>query len=137
MVYNGVITSAAMLFLAIWRGSKARVNKVTAQIQNYLWMSENHSYHSWIAWPTCCLKKRDGGLGMVDPAEAVISLMCKWIITAIELGSSNFKRLLRYRLSMFQPYASGNWSPNLLWFIFPHHPARMDSKIWERTVRSR
>jgi hypothetical protein len=73
---------------------------------------------------------------MVDPTEEVTSLMCKWIITTMEPQSSNFKRLLRYRLSMFQPYAGGNWSPNLLWVTFPHHAAKMGSKIWERTVQS-
>jgi hypothetical protein len=56
---------------------KERIKKVTTKIRNYLWVRENHPCRSKIAWPTCCLKKSDGGLGLMDPIEAGTTLMCK------------------------------------------------------------
>ena len=41
-----------------------------------------------------------GGLGIIDPNDAVIALMGKWFIIACESGNSNFKNMLRFGLSL-------------------------------------
>jgi hypothetical protein len=43
----------------------------------------------------------------------MITIMEKWIISALELGNSNFKCLLSTHLASYQPYTSGNCTPFL------------------------
>ena len=121
VICNGILVSSLMFFLAIWSGSKAGVIKVISKIQNYLWTGTQHNSRARIAWDSCCRKKKERGLGLVNPEEAVVAMMCKWIVLACESGLSNFKRVLRHRLSHYRPYARGNWPPSLLWFTLSDH----------------
>jgi hypothetical protein len=63
-------------------------------VRNFLWTGTNKPGRARVAWATCCLKKKDGGLGMVDLAEANAALMCKWFLVACEPGMSNFNATL-------------------------------------------
>lgn len=47
------------------------------------------------------MKKKDDRFGLVDPEAAKTSLMCKWIVRAMELRESNLQLMLRYRLVRF------------------------------------
>lgn len=49
------------------------------------------------------MKKKNGGLGLVDPEVAKTSLLCKWIVKAMEPRESNLQFMLRYRLARFKP----------------------------------
>lgn len=49
------------------------------------------------------MKKKYGGLGLVDPEIAKTILLCKWIVKAIEHGKSNLQLMLRYMLARFNP----------------------------------
>lgn len=49
------------------------------------------------------MKKKNEGLGLVDSKVAKISLLCKWIVKAVEPGESNLQLMLRYRLARFNP----------------------------------
>jgi hypothetical protein len=89
-----------------------------------------------VAWKTCCLPKKDGGLGLIDPEAAVIALMGKWIISAYEHGDTNFKLMLRFCLSHFQPYPRDNWPPSLEWCTSPTHSAVRGSKVWDIIARA-
>jgi hypothetical protein len=40
-----------------------------------------------------------GGLGLVNPKEALSTLMCKWVLLALEPSDSNFKTLLHFKLA--------------------------------------
>jgi hypothetical protein len=82
------------------------------------------------------LKKRDGRLKLVNPTEALIDLMSKWIIAAYKPGAPNFKIMLRYRFVNYQPYSQGNWEPSLFWFTFRHYSSKAGSKMWNRTATS-
>jgi hypothetical protein len=62
--------------------------------------------------PSMCLSKNVGGLDLQDPMEALMALLYKWVVTACEPGHSNFKAILRYRLSHFQPPSLGSVAPN-------------------------
>jgi hypothetical protein len=112
------------------------VAKLKAKIQNYLWVGEDRPYRSRVAWDTCYLPKREGGLRLVDLANAMVALMSKWILTAMEPGDSNLKSLLRHRLAQYQLYSGGNWALNLQWFILKNHASKAGSKVWVQTARS-
>ena len=55
------------------------------------------------------MKKKYGGLGLVDSEEAKISLLDKWIVKAMEPGESNLHLMLRYRLPRFNPQRGRRW----------------------------
>lgn len=42
------------------------------------------------------MKKKYGGMGLVDPEVAKTNLLCKWIVKAIEPKESNLQLMLRY-----------------------------------------
>ena len=63
------------------------------------------------------MKKKYGGLGLVDLEAAKTSLLCKWIVKAMEPGESNFQLMLRYRLARFNAQRESNWGISLDWFI--------------------
>ena len=47
------------------------------------------------------MKKKYGGLGLVDLEVAKTNLLSKWIVKAMEPGESNLQLMLRYRLSRY------------------------------------
>jgi hypothetical protein len=57
---------------------------------------------------------------------AAYTLMTKWVVAACELGLSNFKALLRYRLAQGQPYSHGNWPPLMEYAILDFRMKRLD-----------
>jgi hypothetical protein len=136
VIANGVLVSATLYFLSIWAGSKASIRKVISKIRNYLFAGTSQPARARVAWQVVCSQKKDGGLNIVNPAEAVEALMSKWIISACEPGSSNFKLLLRHRLSGYQPYAQGQWARSLEWFSQHNHKASSGSRIWNRVGRA-
>jgi hypothetical protein len=50
------------------------------------------------------MKKKFGGMGLVDPEYAKTNLLCIWMIKAMELGKSNLRFMLHYRLARFNHY---------------------------------
>ena len=40
----------------------------------------------------------------MDPKAAKTSLLCKWIVKAMEPGESNLQLMLRHRLTRFNPH---------------------------------
>ena len=66
----------------------------------------------------------------MDPEAAKTSLMCKWIVRAIEPGESNLQLMLRYRLARFNPQRGHSWGVSLDWFTNKTHQGFQGSKIW-------
>jgi hypothetical protein len=89
-----------------------------------------------VAWQVVCSRKRDGGFNIINPLEVVVALMSKWVVGACELGNSNFKMMIRHRLSSYQSYAHGKWNMSLEWFSQHNHKAAAGSKIWNRVSRA-
>jgi hypothetical protein len=132
VIANGVLVSSTLYFLSIWAGSKARIRKVISKVRNYLFSGTAQPARARVAWSVVCSKKREGGLNIVNPLDAVIALMSKWVVSACEPGDSNLKKLMQYRLSCFQPYSHGGWNRSLEWFSHHSHKASPGSKIWNR-----
>lgn len=72
----------------------------------------------------------------MDPELAKRSLLCKWIMFALEPGESNLQSLLRYRLECFWPQRGGNWGPSLEWFTNIYHQSFSGSKIWGHITKA-
>ena len=83
-----------------------------------------------MSWQECCLKKKYGGLGLVDPEEAKTSLLGKWIVRAMEPGESSLQLMLRYRLARFNPQRGKSWGVDLEWFTCKKHQGFSGSKVW-------
>jgi hypothetical protein len=136
VIANGVLVSSTLYFLSIWAGSKSGIKKVISKIRNYLFAGTSQPARARVAWQTVCLSRKDGGLNIVNPLEAISALLVKWIVTACEPDDSNFKLLIRHRLASYQPHAQGKWGRSLEWFPQHNHKAVLGSSTWNRVVRA-
>jgi len=46
-------------------------------------------------------KKKDEGLSLVNLIKAIEALLSKWVVHALELGSSNLQELFRFQLRQY------------------------------------
>ena len=76
------------------------------------------------------MKKKNGGLGLVNPEAAKTSLLCKWIVKAMEPGESNLQLMLRYILAMFNPQRGNSWGVSSDWFTNKQHQRVAGSRVW-------
>ena len=83
-----------------------------------------------VSWRECYLKKKKGGLGLVDPEAAKTSLLWKWIVKAMEPCQSNLQLMLRYILARFNPHRGCRWGVSLDRFTSKMHLGFLGSKIW-------
>lgn len=95
-----------------------------------MWSGKEQIIRTRVSWQECCLKKKYGGLGLVDPEEAKTSMLCKWIVKAMEPGESNLQVMLRYRLTRSNPQRGRSWKVDLEWFICKQHQGFSGSKMW-------
>ena len=79
VVSNTILISSLLYFLAVWSRSGSGIKKTIAMIRNFLWAGTDRPSRARVAWRICCREKKDGGLGIIDPNDAVCSLMCKWV----------------------------------------------------------
>lgn len=76
------------------------------------------------------MKKKHGGLDLVDPEVAKTSLLCKWIVKEMKPGESNLQLMLRHRLARFNAQRRKIWRVNLDWFTNKKHQGVVGSKVW-------
>jgi hypothetical protein len=127
---NQVLLSTLWFFITVWGGSNKVLRKIRGAIRNYMWSGKDQFTRTRVSWQECCLKKKYGGLGLVDPEEAKTSLLCKWIVKAMEPGESNLQLMLRYRLARFKPKQRRSWGVDLEWFTSKQHQGVSGSKVW-------
>jgi hypothetical protein len=113
IIANNVLTSTLLYFLGIWGGTKTSVAQCTNKIHTFFWSGSEHHTRARTAWSILCLCREDGGLNFLDPQEACTTLMYKWVATAYEPRVSNFKAILHFWISQFQPHPSGKWDFDL------------------------
>jgi hypothetical protein len=131
VISNGVLVSTMLYFLGIWSGTKVGIKQATSNVRIFFWSGTTNHSRARVAWHTCCLKRQDRGLNMVDPVDALTWLMAKWILSTLEPQMTNFKAILRYRLSLYRPHARGLWSPSLAWCLISSHIPSIGSKLWQ------
>ncbi len=83
-----------------------------------------------VHWFYCCTNKDIGGLGLIDPKEAMDTLLFKWVIRALKLGNSNFKLLLCFKLTMCKSSKHMKWGPNVNWALVRNHNPSPKTKVW-------
>ena len=112
------------------------LGKIRGAIHNSLWLGKEQHTRTRVSWQECCLKKKYGGLGLVDPEAAKNNLLCKWIVRAMEPGESNLQLMLRYRLARFKPQQGSSWGVSLDWFTNKQHQGFPCSKVWGHTNKA-
>ena len=65
-----------------------------------------------------------------------MAMMTKWIVKALEPGTSNLQLLLKYRLERYQPYSGDRWGPNMDYFTKLSHQYKQGSKVWNRMAET-
>lgn len=103
VIANGILLSSLFFFFSIWGGTKKGVAKLKSSILNYLAAGKVERSRARVSWIQCCQSKQDGGIGLINPEDAVAALMAKWVIKAMEPNTSNLHLLLRLKLSQAQP----------------------------------
>ena len=130
VICNQVLLSTLWFFITVWGGSNKILRRIRGAIRNYLWSGKEQLTRTRVSWQECCMRKKKGGLGLVDPNIAKTSLLCKWIIKAMEPGESNLQLMLRFRLARFNPQRGRSWGVSLDWFTNKQHQGFAGSKIW-------
>jgi hypothetical protein len=115
VIVNSVLNSSTFS-LSIWGGNNLGVKKVKSALLNYLASGKSQRARARVNWIQCCQTRINGGLNIIHPEDAVVALMGKWLVKAMEPGQSNLHLMLHYKLSLYQPYAGGRWQPSLEFF---------------------
>ena len=134
IVANSVLLSSTFFFFSIWGGSKKGVKKIKSVIMNYVAGGKLQRARVRVSWPQCCQPKNAGGVNLINPEDAVAALMTKWMVKALEPGDSNLHLFLRYRLSMYQPYAGGRWVQSMEYFTVDKHERKKGSIVWNQAT---
>jgi hypothetical protein len=87
-----------------------------------------------VGWIQSCQGKSRGCINLVNPDDTVTALMLKWVVKAIEPGSSNLHLMLRYRVSLYQPYAGGRWDRSVEYYTCAGHQSQQGSLEWNRVT---
>jgi hypothetical protein len=103
---------------------------------NYLASGGTQRARAKVDWVQCCQGRSKGGINLINPEDAVVALMVKWVVKAMEPGTTNLHKFLRYRLSMYQPYQRGGWHPTLEFFTIQGHSSRHGSLGWNRAAQA-
>lgn len=134
VVVNTVLLSTMFFFLSVWGGTNKGVKRVKSLAMNYLSGGTMQRARTKVSWLQCCQPKERGGLDLVNPEGAMVSLMTKWVVKALEPGDSNLHLLLRARLSSYQPYKGGRWEAGLEFFTLKTHQCKRGSLVWNRVT---
>jgi hypothetical protein len=129
IIANKILLSSMFFFMSIWDGTKGGITKVKACIANYMWSGTMNRARTKVVWLQYCQPKADGGLGLINPVDALVGLMTKWIMKACEPGLSNLQIMIRFRLTHFQPYSGRRWVPSMEFFTQQKFQARRGSKV--------
>ena len=130
VICNQVFLSTLWFFITVWGGSNKILRSIRGAIRNYLWSGKEQLTRTRVSWKECCMKKKNGGLGLVDPEATNTSLLCKWVVKAMEPGESNLQIMLRYGLARFNPQRGRSWGVGLDWFTSKNHIGYAGSKVW-------
>ena len=98
-IANAILISSILYFIAIWRGTKRGIASITRKVRQFFSSCTIQRTKARVSWQVCCLKRCNRGFNLINPNEAITTMMSKWIVAACEPGNSNFKAILQYRLS--------------------------------------
>jgi hypothetical protein len=64
-------------------------HKGKAMLQNYLWFGQDHTTQTKVNWIDCYTRCKIRGLNSINQEEALNALLTKWVLLALELGTTN------------------------------------------------
>lgn len=88
-----------------------------------------------VRWDDYYATKSQGGLGLIDPKDALTALMSKWVIKGLEPGSSPLHILLRHKLGHIKPNSAGTWPDSLQWPLLKKFSSPRNSGVWLRMIQ--
>lgn len=136
VVVNSILLSTLWYFLNIWGGSKDILHTIRGKLRNYLWAGTEENSRVRVRWDDCCASKAAGGLGLIDPEDALTALLSKWIVKGVEHGSSPLHILLHHRLGQIQPMSASTWPQNLQWPLLSKFSSPRSSGVWTRVIQA-
>lgn len=98
IVVNHILLSSTYYFASIWGGTKKGLYKIRMMMKYYLWSGTKIRPRAKVKWLQCCLPFEKGRINLINPTDALTSLMAKWIVKALEPVDSNLHIMLRHRL---------------------------------------
>jgi len=64
------------------------------------------------------------------------TLLCKWVIKAIEPSNSNFKLVLLFKLVMCKPPKHMKWGLEVNWALIENHDPFLGPKVWGKISKA-
>lgn len=71
-------------------------------------------------------------MNFINPIDAMMALMVKWVVKATKPNDSNLHYMLEFRLANFQPYSQRRWASSLEFFTLPKFQATSKSKVYNQ-----
>jgi hypothetical protein len=136
IIANSIFLSMLWYFIHLWAGSDAVIWRIRGSIWNYVWSGTDVRTQARVNWDDCCAAKSHGGIGLIDPNEALTALTCKWIVHALEPGTSALHILLRHHLVHLRPTRTGTWPATLQWVMIHKLSAPRGTRLWNRLIKS-
>ncbi len=68
------------------------------------WSSGEHPTQAKVNWANYYVRTIACDMGLIDPKNALTTLMCKWVLLMMELNDFSLKILLRYKLIKCRPF---------------------------------
>jgi hypothetical protein len=100
-------------FISIW----GRSRKIIQQIWALIWASKKYTTCNMVKWGNCCVRNFFAGLGVVDPEEALVILLTKWVLHALQFGESNLQILFCHHINASRLNKRRKWGSNLNWAL--------------------
>jgi hypothetical protein len=135
-IMNQVLMATLWYFVAVWGGTSKVFGKITTLLRNFLWLGKEHRTRIRVSWHDCCVKRKQGGLSIINPKDAEVALLSKWVVYAFLPGQSNLQTIIRYKLSQMSPNRETKWPRNLQWSLVSHHTSTPGSRVWGRIHRA-
>jgi hypothetical protein len=129
-IINQVLLSSLWYFVSVWAGSSKIFGKIVILLQNFLWTGKNHQAKVRVNWFDCCAKRSVGGLSILNPQEALTTLLSKWVVNAFLPGKSNLQILLMLKLKQMSPNKMSHWPNDTRWCFVGKHNSVPGSKVW-------
>jgi hypothetical protein len=136
IIANSILLSILWYFIHIWARSDVVIRQIKGSIRNYVWSGTEAWTQARVNWDNCCAMKSHGGIGLIDPDEALTTLTNKWIVRAMDPGTSTLHILLRHRLGKLRPTRTGTWPPTMHWALIHGFSAPKGSRIWNQLMKS-
>jgi hypothetical protein len=61
----------------VWGGSRKGLQQIKSLPQNYLWVSKDQATHNKVKWKDYYVKKRYGGLALIDLKKGIVAFLIK------------------------------------------------------------